>query len=69
MLDAMKKYQLRNETNMEKVLKDAVKFFKKQKGISDRSPSCQQAIILLTDSLYFNYTGLMQKLDPKGNIR
>ncbi|CAH2049156.1 unnamed protein product, partial [Iphiclides podalirius] len=57
-----------NETWMDNVLEYSVKLLQKQRGTSDR-PSCQQAIILITDSLYDNFTQLLNYLDPEGRIR
>lgn len=69
MMAAMKDYRTYNETKMDVVLKNAVEMLQKQNEITGREPSCQQAIILLTDSLEVNVTEDMQKLDPDANIR
>lgn len=58
-----------NETKMEKVLIESVKILNKQLKAKDTPNACQQAIVLLTDSLYDNYTDLMHQLDPSGRIR
>ncbi|KOB71632.1 Uncharacterized protein OBRU01_13437 [Operophtera brumata] len=41
----------------------------RQRGTPDRLPSCQQAIVMLTDSMEENHTLLMRRLDPYGRIR
>ncbi|XP_041980678.1 voltage-dependent calcium channel subunit alpha-2/delta-3-like [Aricia agestis] len=69
MMAAMKHQRLINETNMELVLKYAVKMLHQRQKATDKPPSCQQAIVLLTDSLDENFTSLMEYLDPEGNIR
>ncbi|CAG4943373.1 unnamed protein product [Parnassius apollo] len=62
-------YKMCNETKMKDVLKYAVRLLQKQRGSRDRPGSCQQAIVLVTDSLYDNYTELLNHLDPDGRIR
>lgn len=54
---------------MKHVLEYAVKFLQKQHGSSDRPASCQQAIILLTDTIEGNYTEQVRYFDPEGKIR
>ncbi|PZC84021.1 hypothetical protein B5X24_HaOG206367 [Helicoverpa armigera] len=69
MMAAMEYYKMTNETLMADVLEYAVKLLREQRRAPDRPRACQQAIVLLTDSLYDNYTHLMRHLDPEGNIR
>lgn len=69
MMAAMPLYKMNNETWMDDVLTYSVSLLKNQKKAKDRPIACQQAIVLLTDSLYDNYTELMRELDPEGNIR
>ncbi|XP_045775356.1 voltage-dependent calcium channel subunit alpha-2/delta-3-like [Maniola jurtina] len=58
-----------NETWMAEVLQYSVQLLQKQREATTRPPSCQQALVILTDSLYANYTELMHHLDPEGTIR
>ncbi|CAH0588139.1 unnamed protein product [Chrysodeixis includens] len=69
MMAAMKDYKMTNETRMNDVLGYAVRLLQRQRGAKDRPRACQQAIVLLTDSLYRNYTKLMRHLDPDGRVR
>ncbi|CAB3244772.1 unnamed protein product [Arctia plantaginis] len=69
MMAAMPLYTMNNETWMADVLTYSVTLLKNQRKAKDRPIACQQAIVLLTDSLYDNYTQLMRELDPDGNIR
>ncbi|XP_068622852.1 voltage-dependent calcium channel subunit alpha-2/delta-4-like [Battus philenor] len=66
---AMEHIKMWNETWMGDVLEYSVRLLQKHRGTPDRPPSCQQAIVLLTDSLYGNYTQLLNHLDPDGHIR
>lgn len=66
---ALEHIKMWNETWMGDVLEYSVRLLQKQRGTPDRPPSCQQAIVLLTDSLYDNYTQLLNHLDPDGRIR
>ncbi|KPJ19361.1 Voltage-dependent calcium channel subunit alpha-2/delta-4 [Papilio machaon] len=66
---ALAHFKMWNETWMGDVLEYSVRLLQKQRGTPDRPPSCQQAIVLLTDSLYDNYTQLLNHLDPEGRIR
>ncbi|XP_013140737.1 PREDICTED: voltage-dependent calcium channel subunit alpha-2/delta-3-like [Papilio polytes] len=66
---ALAHFKMWNETWMGDVLEYSVRLLQKQRGTLDRPPSCQQAIVLLTDSLYDNYTQLLNHLDPEGRIR
>ncbi|KAM3965522.1 voltage-dependent calcium channel subunit alpha-2/delta-4 [Aphomia sociella] len=68
-LDAMENYKVKNETDMKFVLRHAVHTLQMQHGTPDRPASCQQAIVLVTDSIYRNYTELLRDLDPSGRIR
>lgn len=54
---------------MADVLEYAVHMLRRHHLKRDRPSSCQQAIVLLTDSMYDNYTDLMKELDPQGRIR
>lgn len=69
MMAAMKDYKMVNETRMKDVLGYAVRLLQRQRVAKDRPRACQQAVILLTDSIYRNYTKLMRHLDPDGRIR
>ncbi|XP_037292245.1 voltage-dependent calcium channel subunit alpha-2/delta-4 [Manduca sexta] len=69
MMAALKFFPLTNLTDMDSVLRYSVDLLKKQRDTRDRPHSCQQAIVLLTDSMYENFTRLMQYLDPKNDIR
>ncbi|KAJ0175050.1 hypothetical protein K1T71_009191 [Dendrolimus kikuchii] len=69
MMSALKFYKMRNETHMADVLEYAVHMLRRYNLKRDRPSSCQQAIVLLTDSMYDNYTDLMKELDPHGRIR
>lgn len=69
MMAAMNNYKMTNETLMADVLEAATRLLQRQRSTPDRPRACQQAIVLLTDSLYDNYTHLMKHLDPGGNIR
>ncbi|CAH2267312.1 jg14777 [Pararge aegeria aegeria] len=67
---AVLKHQITvNETWMTDVLQYSVQLLKKHRESNLRPPSCQQAIVMLTDSLYENYTELMRQFDPEGHIR
>ncbi|CAG4935593.1 unnamed protein product [Colias eurytheme] len=57
-----------NSAAMMSALKLQKMLLKKQKHLN-RPQACQQAIVLVTDSLYYNYTTLMRQLDPEGKIR
>lgn len=69
MMAAMEYYTMTNETLMGDVLEYAVRLLQRQRKAPDRPRACQQAIVLLTDSLYDNYTQLLRHLDPEGSIR
>ncbi|KAJ8718586.1 hypothetical protein PYW08_002823 [Mythimna loreyi] len=69
MMAAMYNYNMTSETLMEEVLEYAVRLLQKQRSTPEHPRACQQAIVLLTDSLYDNFTDLMRHLDPEGNIR
>ncbi|XP_072938386.1 voltage-dependent calcium channel subunit alpha-2/delta-3-like [Epargyreus clarus] len=69
MMAALKHQKMKNETKMADVLTYAVRMLQTQRKLPDRPPACQQAIVLLTDSLYDNYTDLLRQLDPEGQIR
>jgi hypothetical protein len=69
MMAELKDQLMHNETDMEYVLRYAVRMLQKQRGTPDRPAACQQAIVLVTDSLSYNYTKLMKELDPSGRIR
>ncbi|XP_045493057.1 voltage-dependent calcium channel subunit alpha-2/delta-3-like [Colias croceus] len=60
--------KMKNESLIGDVLAYSVNLLKKQRTL-DRPPSCQQAIVMVTDSLCINYTTLMRQLDPDGKIR
>lgn len=69
MFAALKPFGMNNETWMEDDLIAAVRLLKQQRGTHNRPPSCQQVIVLITDSLYDNHTALMRQIDPQGKIR
>lgn len=69
MMEELREYTKVNETKVDYALKYAIKLLRKQRLIRDRPKSCQQAIVLLTDSMYDNYTDLVRHLDPGNNIR
>lgn len=69
MMAAMKPYDMHNETWMVDILESSVRLLQRQRGTPDRPPSCQQAIVLLTDSMEENHTMVMRHLDPYGRIR
>lgn len=69
MMAAMKFHKMVNETHMHHVLEYAVRLLQKQQATRQRPPACQQAIVLLTDSMYANYSALMRHLDPHNKIR
>ncbi|XP_052742327.1 voltage-dependent calcium channel subunit alpha-2/delta-3 [Bicyclus anynana] len=58
-----------NETLMADAIHYSMEFLKRQREAPGRPPSCQQALVLVTDSLYDNYTDLMRSLDPEGYVR
>ncbi|CAF4898363.1 unnamed protein product [Pieris macdunnoughi] len=68
MIAVLKSQKMKNESMIGDVLAYSVQLLKKQRNL-DRPPSCQQAIVLVTDSLYIDYTELMKQLDPDGKIR
>ncbi|CAK1553799.1 unnamed protein product [Leptosia nina] len=68
MMSALRRQKLKNESLIGDVLAYSVNLLKKQHNL-DKPLSCQQAIVLITDSLYINYTDLMRQLDPEGKIR
>ncbi|XP_073960606.1 voltage-dependent calcium channel subunit alpha-2/delta-4-like isoform X2 [Choristoneura fumiferana] len=68
-INSMKYQSYKNATNMTVVLMHSVKMMKEQRTRSDRRPPCQQAIVLITDTLNENLTELMKKLDPEGTVR
>ncbi|XP_047532739.1 voltage-dependent calcium channel subunit alpha-2/delta-3-like [Vanessa atalanta] len=69
MMAALKHQKAVNETKMDNVLTYSVHLLNKQRKAKDTPTSCQQAIVMLTDSLYDNYTELMHRIDPDGSIR
>lgn len=69
MMAAMKGYKMKNLTDMNLVFRASVRMLQAQKDIPGRPESCQQAIVLLTDEMYANYSDLLQSLDPDGRIR
>ncbi|XP_046966628.1 voltage-dependent calcium channel subunit alpha-2/delta-3-like [Vanessa cardui] len=69
MMAALKYQKAVNETKMDNVLTYSVHLLNKQRKAKDTPTSCQQAIVMLTDSLYENYTELMHRIDPDGSIR
>lgn len=68
MMAALKRQALVNESLIGDVLEYSVHLLQKQNTLK-RPRACQQAIVLVTDSLYYNYTALMRRLDPEGKIR
>ncbi|CAF4825853.1 unnamed protein product [Pieris macdunnoughi] len=68
MMSALKRQALVNESLIGDVLTYSVRLLQKQNTLN-RPRACQQAIVLVTDSLYYNYTDLMRRLDPEGKIR
>lgn len=69
MMAAMNNYKVTNETLMGDVLEYAIRLLQRQRSTPERPRACQQAIVLLTDSLFDNYSHLMRHLDPEGRIR
>ncbi|XP_050667961.1 voltage-dependent calcium channel subunit alpha-2/delta-4-like [Leptidea sinapis] len=69
MMAALKEQKLINQSLIGEVLSYSVHLLRKQYSAPDRPTSCQQAIVLVTDSLYLNFSSLMRQLDPEGNIR
>ena len=69
MVASLKDKNPTNETKMEKVLTESVQILNRQLKAKDTPNACQQAIVLLTDNLYDNYTDLMHRLDPSDHIR
>ncbi|XP_063830270.1 voltage-dependent calcium channel subunit alpha-2/delta-3-like [Ostrinia nubilalis] len=69
MMSELKELPFKNETKMDYVLRYAIRLLQRQKPTVDRPVSCQQAIVVVTDSLYHNYTELLRELDPTGRIR
>ncbi|KAL0870673.1 hypothetical protein ABMA27_005620 [Loxostege sticticalis] len=69
MMSELKELPFRNETKMDYVLRYSIRLLQRQKPTPERPASCQQAIVVVTDSLYHNYTELLRELDPTGRIR
>ncbi|CAH2087531.1 unnamed protein product [Euphydryas editha] len=69
MMSSLKEERRVNETKMQQVLTYAVHLLNRQRLAKDTPTSCQQAIVVVTDSVYENYTELMYQLDPSGSIR
>lgn len=69
MMSSLKEERRVNETKMQDVLTYAVHLLNKQRLAKDTPTSCQQAIVVVSDSVYENYTELMYQLDPSGSIR
>ncbi|RVE51510.1 hypothetical protein evm_003911 [Chilo suppressalis] len=69
MMSALKDLKMYNLTDMEYVLNYSVRMLQRQRGTPERPPSCQQAIVLVTDSMEHNFTDKMRLLDPSGRIR
>ncbi|XP_059061607.1 voltage-dependent calcium channel subunit alpha-2/delta-3-like [Achroia grisella] len=65
----MDQYALLNKTDMKMVFRYAVQMLQSQRSMKDRPASCQQVIVLVTDSVESNYTELLKDLDPLGRIR
>ncbi|XP_031763031.2 voltage-dependent calcium channel subunit alpha-2/delta-3-like isoform X2 [Galleria mellonella] len=65
----MDHYALTNKTDLKLVFRYAVQMLQKQRHTPDHPPSCQQIIIIVTDSVDRNYTELLRDLDPTGQIR
>ncbi|GBP70023.1 hypothetical protein EVAR_39606_1 [Eumeta japonica] len=68
MMAAMKKYSVVNDTKIEAVLEYAVKLLQRQRHSGNHPVACQQAIVILADSIYTNATQKMKELDPEGHI-
>ncbi|XP_063627506.1 voltage-dependent calcium channel subunit alpha-2/delta-4-like [Cydia splendana] len=66
---SMKYLQFKNETDMTVVLTHAVRTLQEQREKPGRRRPCQQAIVLITDTLNENMTELIDLLDPDGSIR
>ncbi|XP_047995898.1 voltage-dependent calcium channel subunit alpha-2/delta-1-like [Leguminivora glycinivorella] len=66
---SMKYLQFKNETDMAVVMTHAVRTLQEQREKPGRRRPCQQAIVLITDTLNENMTELIQLLDPDGLIR
>lgn len=69
MVASLKDQNPKNETNMEVVLIESIEILNNQLKAKDTPNACQQAIVLLTDSIEDNYNDLMRRLDPSGQIR
>lgn len=69
MLAVLKDYLVRNYTHLENVIHEAVRILQREQHRAEKPPSCQQAIVLIADSIPRNYTDIMRKADPTGRIR
>lgn len=69
MMAAMYPTRFINTTYLDQILESAVRLLQEQHATEDRPAACQQAIVLLTDSVYDNYTATMRRFDPHNRIR
>ncbi|CAH0718213.1 unnamed protein product, partial [Brenthis ino] len=69
MVASLKDQNPKNETNMEVVLIESIQILNNQLKAKDTPNACQQAIVLVTDTIEENYNDLMHRLDPNGQIR
>lgn len=69
MLAVLKDYLVTNYTRLENVIREGVRIIQREQYRTEKPPSCQQAIVLITDSIPRNYTDVMRKADPTGRIR
>ncbi|KAL4717266.1 hypothetical protein ACJJTC_017153, partial [Scirpophaga incertulas] len=69
MMANLKEQPMENKTDMAAVLRYAVRTLQRRRAAPDRPPACQQALVLVTDSLSYNFTALLRDLDPSGKIR
>lgn len=68
-INSMKYQSYRNASNMTTVLMHGVRMLQEQRARTDRRPPCQQAIVLITDTLNENLTEVIRQLDPEGTVR
>lgn len=69
MLAVLKDYLVTNYTHLENVIREGVRIIQREQYRTEKPPSCQQAIVLIADSIPLNYTDVMRKADPTGRIR
>lgn len=69
MLAVLKDYLVSNYSNLENVIREGVRILQREQFRTEKPPSCQQAIVLIADSIPRNYTDIMRQADPSGRIR